>query len=221
MNLTALAVSVYPPVSLPPLARRCMTPENKTPAKRKGPVYSPATEDMDQLPSNGGRKRKADRAADTEDPKRPSAGYKHPSDNESYDVTAAHPRHSSYTAERQRQRYPSQSLHPPQPVHRPASEMHQPRRPRSPNSNAPDVSSHRPRSSRSASMPQRTMLQNAWRTVLDSDPLAESDEEFPDEHTRLDYTRRIRVISRLRGRSPTPAESKSAANNHQSTTTPR
>lgn len=162
MNLTALAVSVYPPVSLPPLARRCMTPENKTPAKRKGPVYNPATEDMDQLPSNGGRKRKADRAADTEDPKRPSAGYKHPSDNESYDVTAAHPRHSSYTAERQRQRYPSQSLHPPQPVHRPASEMHQPRRPRSPNSNAPDVSSHRPRSSRSASMPQRTMLQSAF-----------------------------------------------------------
>lgn len=199
-----------------------MMPENKPPGKRKGPVHNLATEDMDQLPSNGGRKRKANSAADTEDPKRPSAGYYgHPSDNESYDFTAAHPRHSSHTTDRQRQRYHSQWLHPPQPVHRPASEMHRSRRPRSPNSNAPDVSSHQPRSSRSASMPQRTMLQYAWRTVLDSDPLAESDEEFPDEHTRLDYVRRIQVISRLRGRSPTPAESRSAANNHQNATTPR
>jgi len=160
MNLTALAVSVYPPVSLPQLARSCiMMPENKPPGRRKGPVHNLATKNMDQLPSIGGRKRKANRAADTEDPKRPSAGYGHPSDNESYDFTAAHPRHSSHTTDRQRQRYHSQSLHPPQPVHHPASEMHRSRRPRSPNSNAPDVSSHQPRSSRSASMPQRTMLQ--------------------------------------------------------------
>ena len=63
---------------------------------------------------------------------------------------------------------------------------------------------------------------DAWRTVLDSDPLVDSDEECPDEHTRLEYgtlaailarlllcnryrlARRVRVISRLRGRSPTP-----------------
>jgi len=35
---------------------------------------------------------------------------------------------------------------------------------------------------------------DAWRTVLDSDPLAESDEEFPDEHTRLDYGRLADIL---------------------------
>lgn len=38
---------------------------------------------------------------------------------------------------------------------------------------------------------------DAWRTVLDSDPLAESDEEFPDEHTRLDYSRSAVVLAWL------------------------
>ncbi|KAH7883778.1 hypothetical protein F5I97DRAFT_1589185 [Phlebopus sp. FC_14] len=52
--------------------------------------------------------------------------------------------------------------------------------------------------------PQRTMLEHAWHTVLNSDPLLDSDEECPDEHVRLDYSRRMQVLNRLRGRSPTP-----------------
>lgn len=30
---------------------------------------------------------------------------------------------------------------------------------------------------------------DAWHTVLNSDPLVDSDEECPDEHLRLDYSR--------------------------------
>ncbi|KAH7915336.1 hypothetical protein BJ138DRAFT_1141908 [Hygrophoropsis aurantiaca] len=63
----------------------------------------------------------------------------------------------------------------------------------------------RPRSRR-ASMPgpQRTMLQHAWHTALTTDPLVDSDEENADSHVRLDYIRRMNVITRLRGRQPTP-----------------
>ncbi|KAL4069491.1 hypothetical protein J3A83DRAFT_4373774 [Scleroderma citrinum] len=169
-------------------------PENKSPGKSKGrAMHNPATEDVDQLQPGLTK---------------PSAGHGHPSDSERLDsqdpnmiLAAAHPRH---IPEHQRQR-PSQSLH----------------RSRRPNNNVPGVSSHQPRSNRSTSMlspSERTMLHYAWRTVLDSDPLADSDEEFPDEHTRLDYARRIRVISRLRGKSSTP-DLHSAANNHQKNTT--
>ncbi|KAF8140074.1 hypothetical protein EV363DRAFT_1153182 [Boletus edulis] len=52
--------------------------------------------------------------------------------------------------------------------------------------------------------PQRTMLQHAWHVVTSTDPLADSDEELMDEHVRNDYNQRIAVISRLRGRAPTP-----------------
>jgi hypothetical protein len=45
---------------------------------------------------------------------------------------------------------------------------------------------------------------DAWHNVMTADPLADSDEENPDEHVRLDYSRRLGVLSRLRGRSPTP-----------------
>ncbi|KIJ21569.1 hypothetical protein PAXINDRAFT_152031 [Paxillus involutus ATCC 200175] len=45
---------------------------------------------------------------------------------------------------------------------------------------------------------------HAWHTVLNSDPLVDSDEECPDEHLRVDYNRRMQVINRLRGRPPTP-----------------
>ncbi|KAG1715639.1 hypothetical protein ID866_1521 [Astraeus odoratus] len=55
--------------------------------------------------------------------------------------------------------------------------------------------------------PQRSMLQHAWHVVTGTDPLADSDEELMDEHVRADYTSvglRIDVISRLRGKPPTP-----------------
>jgi len=48
------------------------------------------------------------------------------------------------------------------------------------------------------------MVEHAWHVVTSTDPLLDSDEELADEHVRLDYTRRINVIARLRGRPPTP-----------------
>jgi len=49
----------------------------------------------------------------------------------------------------------------------------------------------------------RTMLEHAWHMVNTTDPLEDSDNEA-DEHVRLDYNRRLRVLSRLRGKAPTP-----------------
>ncbi|OAX44814.1 hypothetical protein K503DRAFT_852379 [Rhizopogon vinicolor AM-OR11-026] len=45
---------------------------------------------------------------------------------------------------------------------------------------------------------------DAWQVVTSTDPLVDSDEELHDEHVRLDYSRRVDVIARLRGRPPTP-----------------
>lgn len=52
--------------------------------------------------------------------------------------------------------------------------------------------------------PERNMLQHAWHTVMTTDPLVDSDEECHDGHVRTDYIKRMQVISRLRGRPPTP-----------------
>ncbi|KAH8110654.1 hypothetical protein DFH11DRAFT_1619488 [Phellopilus nigrolimitatus] len=52
--------------------------------------------------------------------------------------------------------------------------------------------------------PERTMLQHAWHTISTTDPLVDSDNEQGDEHVRLDYTRRLKTLNRLRGKSPTP-----------------
>ncbi|TBU49689.1 hypothetical protein BD309DRAFT_946984 [Dichomitus squalens] len=53
--------------------------------------------------------------------------------------------------------------------------------------------------------PKRTMLEQAWHVSMTSDPLLDSDDEvFADENTRLDYVLRLRIISRLRGKEPTP-----------------
>ncbi|THH10536.1 hypothetical protein EW145_g1248 [Phellinidium pouzarii] len=52
--------------------------------------------------------------------------------------------------------------------------------------------------------PERTMLQHAWHVINTTDPLIESDGEQGDEHVRLDYTRRLKTLKRLRGKSPTP-----------------
>ncbi|KAI0732247.1 hypothetical protein C8Q72DRAFT_817983 [Fomitopsis betulina] len=50
---------------------------------------------------------------------------------------------------------------------------------------------------------ERSMLEHAWHIAATTDPLNDSDEE-QDEHVRLDYNRRLRVLSRLRGKDPTP-----------------
>ncbi|KAI9572782.1 hypothetical protein HD554DRAFT_2167807 [Boletus coccyginus] len=151
----------------------------------------PETEDM---PSVTPKKRKARRTADRE----PSA---HEASRRAEPTPKAQGRRSDHkpstALERQRQRHP-QAL----PAHRRMPiDMHRPRR-----SNTSNPGS-RPLRTRRASAPPgppRTMLQHAWHTVLNSDPLVDSDEDCPDEHLRLDYNRRIQVIARLRGRLPTP-----------------
>jgi len=50
---------------------------------------------------------------------------------------------------------------------------------------------------------ERTMFQHAWHIANASDPLVDSDEEFADHHARLDYLRRLNVITRIRERPPT------------------
>ncbi|EGO01145.1 hypothetical protein SERLA73DRAFT_179227 [Serpula lacrymans var. lacrymans S7.3] len=52
--------------------------------------------------------------------------------------------------------------------------------------------------------PERSMLQQAWHVIMNTDPLVDSDEELPDQHVRHDYSRRVDVIARLRGRPPSP-----------------
>ncbi|KAI0670068.1 hypothetical protein C8Q78DRAFT_1039065 [Trametes maxima] len=53
--------------------------------------------------------------------------------------------------------------------------------------------------------PRRTMLEQAWHVSMTTDPLIDSDDEaYADENTRLDYILRLRIISRLRGKDPTP-----------------
>ncbi|KAK7064446.1 Ino eighty subunit 1 [Favolaschia claudopus] len=49
----------------------------------------------------------------------------------------------------------------------------------------------------------RTMLQHAWHVIATSDPLADSDED-EDEYVRRDHAERLAVISRVRGKPPTP-----------------
>ncbi|KAH9857939.1 hypothetical protein C2E23DRAFT_864948 [Lenzites betulinus] len=45
----------------------------------------------------------------------------------------------------------------------------------------------------------------AWHVSMTTDPLVDSDDEaYADENTRLDYVLRLRIISRLRGKDPTP-----------------
>jgi len=62
---------------------------------------------------------------------------------------------------------------------------------------------HPPMSVRSRT-PPRTMLQHAWHVISTSDPLIDSDDELGDEHVRNDYIQRLQIITRLRGKEPTP-----------------
>lgn len=43
------------------------------------------------------------------------------------------------------------------------------------------------------------MLQQAWHVVNTTDPLVDSDDDLEnaDEHVRLDYTRRVDILSRI------------------------
>ncbi|EED81243.1 predicted protein [Postia placenta Mad-698-R] len=53
-------------------------------------------------------------------------------------------------------------------------------------------------------IPRRSMLEQAWHVMMSTDPLLDSDNEEADEDKRLDYILRLRIISRLRGKEPTP-----------------
>ncbi|KAK7694491.1 hypothetical protein QCA50_001677 [Cerrena zonata] len=50
---------------------------------------------------------------------------------------------------------------------------------------------------------QRSMLEQAWHINKTTDPLEDSDHDG-DEQVRLEYNRRLRILSRLRGKAPTP-----------------
>ncbi|THU94854.1 hypothetical protein K435DRAFT_724244 [Dendrothele bispora CBS 962.96] len=54
--------------------------------------------------------------------------------------------------------------------------------------------------------PPRSLLQQAWHVFTHCDPLCDSDDEseYVDEHYRQDYLQKLSIISRLRGKSPTP-----------------
>ncbi|KIJ68228.1 hypothetical protein HYDPIDRAFT_106378 [Hydnomerulius pinastri MD-312] len=179
--------------------------EKKEPPKKKGKAnnHRPETEDLPpQLPTTS-RKRKADRTVDREPPVHVGHHVDHAQpmarEGRRSDLIPI-PQHMMV---RQRQRHAQTLLPPsgaPYPSRRMSVDMHHSRRP-----SMSDPTSRPPRSRRSSMPdPQRTMLQHAWHTVLNSDPLVDSDEERPDEHIRLDYNRRVQVINRLRGRPPTP-----------------
>ncbi|ESK98403.1 hypothetical protein Moror_153 [Moniliophthora roreri MCA 2997] len=55
-----------------------------------------------------------------------------------------------------------------------------------------------------ASDPPRSILQHTWHVINTTDPFEESDDDTVDEHYRQDYMKRLRVMSRLRGKDPTP-----------------
>ncbi|KAG7450316.1 uncharacterized protein BT62DRAFT_927633 [Guyanagaster necrorhizus] len=50
----------------------------------------------------------------------------------------------------------------------------------------------------------RPIVQQAFHMALNSDPLLDSDEENADDNLRVDYRRRLDVLTRIRGRPPTP-----------------
>ncbi|KAI8995481.1 hypothetical protein BD414DRAFT_506207 [Trametes punicea] len=67
----------------------------------------------------------------------------------------------------------------------------------------PHLEPFRPDLSGEDPIQERTMLQQAWHIINSTDPLEDSDKE-EDEHVRLEYNRRLRVLARLRGKDPTP-----------------
>ncbi|KAK0198652.1 hypothetical protein F5146DRAFT_1131617 [Armillaria mellea] len=50
----------------------------------------------------------------------------------------------------------------------------------------------------------RSIVEQAFHMALNSDPLLDSDEENADDNLRVDYRRRLDVLTRIRGRPPTP-----------------
>ncbi|KAG2044216.1 hypothetical protein BDR03DRAFT_938668 [Suillus americanus] len=169
--------------------------EKKAPAKRRSRATIKAEDDTPSLPgpqptTSTSRKRKA-----ANPPPRDLLDV-HASREERRSELVAVPPH---ILERQRHRRPHSPSDPP--YRRMPTDIRSARKPSVPNI-TPRPS---PRSRRSSMQgPERNMLQHAWHTVMTTDPLVDSDEECHDGHVRTDYIKRMHVISRLRGRPPTP-----------------
>jgi len=171
---------------------------SRSPAKRGIRYKCKGRLETEDMPPVTPRKRKTGRTADRGPSAHEAVRHAEPTPRGAQGRRSDLVPIQSTASERQRQRN-SQML----PAHRRMSmDMQRPRRPNMPNPGSRPV-----RTRRTTSVPPgppRSMLQHAWHTVLNSDPLVDSDEECPDEHLRLDYDRRMQVITRLRGRPPTP-----------------
>ncbi|KAG0709072.1 hypothetical protein DFH29DRAFT_890391 [Suillus ampliporus] len=179
--------------------------EKKAPAKRRSRAKVKAEEGGDDSPnlpqpttSTSSRKRKAVNPL----PRELLAPVTH-----MQDVHATREERRSelvpvppHILERQRPRR-AHSFHPTDPPYRRTpADLRSARRP-----SVSNIAPRPPRSRRSSMPgPERNMLQHAWHTVMNTDPLVDSDEECHDSHVRTDYVKRMQVISRLRGRQPTP-----------------
>ncbi|KAL0950934.1 hypothetical protein HGRIS_007690 [Hohenbuehelia grisea] len=98
---------------------------------------------------------------------------------------------------------PTREAQPPVPARGAPDTFHAPRRTES-NWSPLDTSPPPPRVHQRSPHEERSMLQHAWHVINNSDPLADSDDEFPDEHTRLDFSRRAGILSRLQKAMPAP-----------------
>ncbi|KIO02300.1 hypothetical protein M404DRAFT_27919 [Pisolithus tinctorius Marx 270] len=177
--------------------------EDRELEQRKGPVSKPAATDPSQPQSNstGDRKRKAESAPNAEHPMKPMASERFS------DVPADQGDTCAGGSLRNRCNTKSIVPHLPWTCTGVDDQMF--------------LMPHRVirvqgyhQSRLSHSLTKVAIRADAWHMVRNSDPLADSDEECPDIHTRLDYSKRIQVISRLRGKSPTPETTGSVPENH-------
>ncbi|KAH9937526.1 uncharacterized protein B0H18DRAFT_1081689 [Fomitopsis serialis] len=69
----------------------------------------------------------------------------------------------------------------------------------------PPPAAPRPPENQHSMLDLTNLSTEAWHVVMTTDPLADSDDEIADENARLDTVLlRLRIISRLRGKEPTP-----------------
>ncbi|KAF8633949.1 hypothetical protein AX15_001132 [Amanita polypyramis BW_CC] len=69
-------------------------------------------------------------------------------------------------------------------------------RPRQQHSQQPQARHHYEYPQREHPVPvsrERTMVEQAWYSIMTTDPLADSDEEPHDEHSRLDYSKFLSI----------------------------
>ncbi|KAG7450310.1 uncharacterized protein BT62DRAFT_927627 [Guyanagaster necrorhizus] len=67
----------------------------------------------------------------------------------------------------------------------------------------PNWSSRYASHSKGVGSSHKSMLDHAWHVINCTDPLLDSDDE-PDDHVHRDYSKRLRIIARVRGKEPTP-----------------